>query len=87
MKDKDATQAAITIIIWFIIFMLGLIVADEYNRAAGLLLSISVTISVVILCYCDWRNEQTKDRLNNYIDDAGKRIEEVTYGSRKNIRE
>lgn len=74
-NDRDATEAAITVIIWLIAFMGGLIIADEYNLAAGLFLSISVTISVIIICYCDWRNDKTKKRLDRYIDDAGNRIE------------
>lgn len=88
-NDKDATQAAVTILIWLIAFMGGLIIADGYNLAAGLFLSISVTITVIIICYCDWRNEKTKKRLSRYIDDAGNRIEsEVTHHrTRENFRE
>lgn len=77
-NDKDATEAAMLSIIWLIIFIAGLIIADEYNRAAGLLLIISTTITVIAVVYCDWRNEQTKKRLDNYIDDAGTRIKEVS---------
>lgn len=86
-NDRDATQAAVTVTIWLIAFMGGLIIADEYNLAAGLFLSISVTISVVIICYCDWRNDQTKKRLDRYIDDASNRIESevIKNGKRKTL--
>lgn len=88
-NDKDATEAAVTVTIWLIAFIGGLIIADEYDLAAGLFLSISVTISVIIICYCDWRNEKTKKRLSRYIDDADNRIErEVTHHrTRENFRE
>lgn len=85
-NDRDATEAAITVTIWLIAFMGGLMIADEYNLAAGLFLSISVTISVIIICYCDWRNDKTKKRLDRYIDDTNERIKEViTIGAEKNF--
>lgn len=86
-NDRDATEAAITVTIWLIAFMGGLMIADECNLAAGLFLSISVTISVIIICYCDWRNDKTKKRLDRYIEDVGNRIEsEVTKnGTRKTL--
>lgn len=88
MDNKDTDNAIKLLIAWFITFMVGLVIADEYNRAIGLSLSISVTIIAIVIFYCDWRNEQTKDRLSNYIDDADKRIEEVTrHSTRENFRE
>lgn len=84
MKDED--EAIRLMMIWLAVFSFGLIIADKWNVAAGLLLSILATITVVIIIYLDWRNEQTKERLDNYIDDAGKRIKEVTgHGTRKDL--
>ena len=77
MKDKDVDDAVRLLVIWLIAFSLGLIIADKSNVAAGLVLSISSTIVAVVIIYCDWRNEQTKNRLDNYIDDANKRAKEV----------
>lgn len=76
-KDKDTDQAICVLSIWLIAFSGGLIIADKYNFAAGLFLSISVTLFVVLITYYDWRNERTKERLNNYIEDNNKRIKEV----------
>ena len=77
MKDKDTNNAITLLTIWFIVFSFGLIIADKWNVAAGLTLSISATVVAVVIVYCDWRNAQTKNRLDNYIDDANKRAKEV----------
>ena len=88
MSNKDTDNAAKLLIVWFIVFMTGLVIANECNRVIGLSLSISATIIAIVIVYCDWRNEQTKNRLDNYIDAAGKRIEEVTHHrTRENFRE
>lgn len=77
MKDKDINTAIRLLTVWAIVFSIGLVIADELNVAAGLTLSISATIVAVVIVYCDWRNEQTKNRLDNYIDDANERMKEV----------
>lgn len=77
MKNKDTDDAIKLLVIWFIVFVGGLIIADQKNIAVGLLLSTFATITAVAIVYCDWRNEQTKNRLNFYIDDTNKRIKEV----------
>lgn len=78
MKNKDTDNAVKLLIAWFIVFVGGLIIADQKNVAVGLLLSAFATITAVTIVYCDWRNGQTKNRLNFYIDDTNKRIKEVT---------
>lgn len=77
MKDKDINAAIRLSTVWAITFSIGLVIADELNVAAGLTLSISATVVAVVIVYCDWRNEQTKNRLDNYIDDANERMKEV----------
>lgn len=86
MKNKDTDEAIMLVMIWSIAFVGGLVIADKWNVAAGLLLSLSVTITVAAILYCDWRNDRTKNRLNNYIDDANERIKEgVKHGAGKDV--
>ena len=77
MKDKDVNDAVQLLAVWVIAFSLGLIVADKWNVAAGLVLSVFATVIAIVIVYCDWRNEQTKKRLDNYIDDTNERMKEV----------
>lgn len=76
MKDKDTNDAIKLLLFVVPLFMLGLIIADNYNLAAGLLLSMSAIIITAVVLWLDGRNDSTKERLKNYIDDAGRRIEE-----------
>lgn len=74
---KDNNTLVIFLITWLIIFSIGMLVADKYNIAVGLLLCVSVTITAAAILYCDWKNEQTKKRLDRYIEDAKRRYKEV----------
>lgn len=75
MKDKDINDGIKLLAFVLPVFAGGLIIADCYNTAAGLLLSVCAIVTAVIL-WLDGRNDSTKERLKNYIDDAGRRIEE-----------
>ena len=77
MKDKDTNDAIKLLLFVVPLFMLGLIIADDHNLAAGLLLSMSAIIITAVVLWLDARNDSTKERLKNYIDDAGRRIEEI----------
>lgn len=77
MKDKDINDGIKLLAFVLPVFAGGLIIADCYNTAAGLLLSVCAIVTAAVALWLDGRNDSTNKRLKNYIDDAGRRIEEI----------
>lgn len=84
--NKDINSAIRALIYWFFFFCVGIIIADRYNLAAGLVIIAADGLTLAIALWFDYRIQKIEERLRNYIDHANDQTNEVLRnGKGKNV--
>ena len=73
---SDLTKSCLIICLWAIVFVIGLIIAGEANKALGIVIMISSTSILLVKINAEDKLDKRQERLDRYVKRMSELIEE-----------